>query len=361
MGHPNRVQNTTKSPTRCRGQAPRTQQAYLLVCSLVLSVSCSSLDSKSGTPSWTNSDMGFPDLNVQTDLAPTGDASSQGDLIAAPDVPAADTSTDTESDLAMPAGCPSLAVGPIPDGRWSDFGGFFAKHVDVFGVKIFGSRSVGDPKILHAAGVLAQYLDNDEDCVPDDSQVVQAMIANGAFLAMFFDDREIESSGLFESDILDGFAGQDLYDRETHPEGSSPERGFDATLEEVLHLVTAKGHASVYPNVFGESPGSAIADAMDTARGGRFDSVPQRYPDGAWYHYDDRTCDYRCMVTEYFYWALTAKLNAQNYSGRCEEIAREWELCTPELVRERDPAIWALLSDAANKLPTRLPTGRYRE
>ena len=67
---------------------------------------------------------------------------------------------------------------------------------------------------------------------------------------------------------------------------------FDATLEEVLHLITHAGYAHVYPEVFGEKPGTQIAKAMDQARGGHFRRVPRSYPAGAWYTYDDRSCDY---------------------------------------------------------------------
>ena len=135
--------------------------------------------------------------------------------------------------------------------------------------------------------------------------------------------------------------------------------GFDATLEEVLHLVTSKGYSEVYPSVFGEYPGSQIGDAMDLARGGQFDAVPASYPAGAWYHYDDWTCDYPCQVTEYFYWALTSILGAQSYPGRCEQILVEWEPCTKELVQQMDPAIYSLLTNPEYKLPTVIPDGTY--
>jgi len=127
----------------------------------------------------------------------------------------------------------------------------------------------------------------------------------------------------------------------------------------VLHLVTSRGYSRVYPADLGEQSGSTLTDAMDLARGGHFVSVPTSYPDEAWYHYDDPTCDYECMATEYFYWALTSMLGAQDYPGRCDDIAVEWEPCTRALVESMDPAVFALLSDAAWSLPTVLPDGSY--
>ena len=93
-------------------------------------------------------------------------------------------------------------------------------------------------------------------------------------------------------------------------------------------------------NVFGEVQGSEIANAMDIARGGVFTDIPSSYPEGAWYSYDDRTCDYACQVTEYFYWALTSLLGAQDFPGRYEEISHEWKANTPELVQTMDTAVY---------------------
>jgi len=102
-----------------------------------------------------------------------------------------------------------------------------------------------------------------------------------------------------------------------------------------------------------------LTDAMDLARGGRHVRVPRRYPEEAWYHYDDETCDYPCMATEYVYWALTTLLGAQSEPARCAEIANEWELCTAAALRAGDPAVNELLVDPRYHLPTQLPDGRY--
>ena len=258
-----------------------------------------------------------------------------------------------------PSNKPTFAIGDLPNSM-SALSAFFSKHIDVFGVHVVATTGVPDAKMSHAAHVLAQYLDNDEDGVVDNSAVGEALsnTLGGATLVMFASESEIESSGIFESNAIDQFPAQDLYATETHPEGSGP-AGFDATLEEVLHLVTHYGYSAVYPDVFGEAKGSAIADAMDVARGGYFATVPSSYPPEAWYHYDDTTCEYGCMVTEYFYWALTSILGAQDYPGRCEDIAVEWEPCTPDKVLSMDPTIHALLTDPQYKMPTILPDGTY--
>ena len=158
-----------------------------------------------------------------------------------------------------------------------------------------------------------------------------------------------------------------LYEEETNPSGSR----FDASLEEILHLITMIGYADAYPDVFGEFSGSKVAKLMDEARGGHFEededwdedsgrgngAVPNSYSSDSWYHYDDETCSYACMITEYMYWSLTSILGAQK--DRCSKINGEWELCTKELVDEGDHELYHLLTDPQYKLATILPDGTY--
>jgi hypothetical protein len=232
----------------------------------------------------------------------------------------------------------------------------FAKKIDVFGVTVYATKDVADDKMLHAAGVLAQYLDNNQDGVPDDPLIVQAMARERASLVMAKDEREMRA--LDRSGLPQGWT-QGLWDEETRPGGAS--HGiFDASLEEVLHLVTDAGYSVVYPEAFATKPGSKIAVIMDKARGGRFEEVPEKYPESAWYTYYDKTCKYDCQVAEYFYWALTSILGGQDFPGRLDAIKKEWRLNTRGKVEARDPGVFALLTDPQYHLPTVLPDGDYR-
>lgn len=232
----------------------------------------------------------------------------------------------------------------------------FVKQVTVFGIPVKATASVSNEKLLHAAGVMAEYLDNDEDGTPDNPDVVDQMVEKQAVLMMFGTENEISTVFPNESDSPRN--GQDLYASETHPEG--PQSGaFDASLEEVLHLITHIGYANVYPAVFGEFSGSLVADAMDKARGGSFEEIPAEYPAEAWYTYDDKTCEYSCQVTEYTYWALTSILGAQDYEGRLDEIRQEWRLNTREKVKLGDPDMYDILTDSNYILPGTLPDGNY--
>ena len=235
----------------------------------------------------------------------------------------------------------------------------FPKQVIVFGLKVIATENTSDEKVLHAAKIMAQYLDNDEDGKVDNQAVVDKLISVDATLIMFKDENELDN---FDGDEPDHDHLQLLFDEETIPsfnKNSSNVR-FDASIEEVLHLITHEGYAKVYDNALGELKGSTIADAMDKARGGYFESPPATYPAGAWYSYDDETCEYDCMITEYTYWALTSILGGQSYPGRFNEIGHEWQLNTPERVKTGDPIVYGILTDPQYRLPTVLPDGEYK-
>jgi len=285
-------------------------------------------------------------LPETTPTAPDGPASTPSAPVELPpDVsPAAPIAAASELDLS---------VGSLP-AELAPIAGVFSKHVSVWGVNIVATSATKNAKILHAANVTAQYLDNDADGVPDNQAVVDAMVANGAMLLMAPTVNELENVP-GAGDVFDfvGTGGQDLYGSETAPAGD-----FDAALEEIHHLILNTGWAWVFPDQLAQAKGSAVAVAMDTARGGHFDTIPNPYPEGAWYTYDDETCDYRCMITEYTYWAHTSLLGAQQ--DRRSDIAQEWRLETAAKIRSGDPAVVAILEDSALGLPTVLPDGNYQ-
>ncbi|CAL2102351.1 conserved exported protein of unknown function [Tenacibaculum sp. 190130A14a] len=231
----------------------------------------------------------------------------------------------------------------------------FNRKVVVFGIDIYAVAKVEDAKLLHAANVMAQYLDNNEDGVVDNIKVLEEMKKNKAFLFMWKSESDMNNIN-----PPSGRLGQDLGNEETVPNyvtGGKKGR-FDASLEEVWHIITHAGYSKAYPEVFGENAGTSLTNAMDNARGGSFTSIPNPYPANAWYTYDDTTCTYDCQATEYFYWAMSSILGAQ--TTRLNEIQQEWRLNTKDKVQKTDAAIYGLLTDNQYKFPTELPDGTYK-
>ena len=89
-------------------------------------------------------------------------------------------------------------------------------------------------------------------------------------------------------------------------------------------MITSAGYTPAFPAVFGTSASasSLLTEAMDTARGGKFTSVPASYPAAAWYTYTDTTCTYTCMAVEYIYWAIRSQhtCRCKMQTKRCTNI-----------------------------------------
>ena len=228
----------------------------------------------------------------------------------------------------------------------------FPNQIKVYEVKIIGTEITPPKDIKKAARILKQWLDNDGDEKPDNSLVVNELIENNAILAMGKTENDLEES--FDS-LIDALEAidVDVDNFERSLIGLTSEEPNIAYLEEILHLVTQVGYANAYPEVFGEFKGSRISQAMDVARGGSFKVTPKVYPENSWYLYYDKSCDYSCMITEYFYWSLTSLLGAQ--IDRYDEISEEWELNTPQKM-EKDKLIMEILKDEKYQIPTKLPS-----
>ena len=164
-------------------------------------------------------------------------------------------------------------------------------------------------------------------------------------------------------DFMDNYNGDGvsavLFNFEIDP--SQPGHwGDDASVEEILHTINHVGHVELFPDVFGLNSNSSImSDAMDIARGWQFINIPDEYPEEAWYHYDDWTCDYQCMAIEYLFWCIVSHMGILDDLATCNGIDNEWELCTPELFQFTDVAMFSVLTNLEYKLPQLAPDGNY--
>ena len=241
----------------------------------------------------------------------------------------------------------------------------FGKSVEVFGLRVLATSSVPDAKVLHTANVLAEYLDNDENGSVDQPEVLAKLLGSSnseiATMVLFASENEQESYGNdFETLMRVLERTQNLFADEIFENGSQGD-DRDATLEEVLHLVTDLGWDEAFPEVWGERKGSTLADAMDLARGGYHERVPTQYPDRAWFTYYDDTSDYATQITEYLYWATTTYLGGQDWTGRIHSnYTNEWQPYTRAMLEQTDPAVVSLITSANYNFPTKnLPDGNY--
>ena len=235
----------------------------------------------------------------------------------------------------------------------------FTKYVDVLGCfSIYAESSISDVKVLHAAAVAAELLDNDENGIVDDPLIETKLYNKQAFTPIFSYEGSNAENLLFNNYQGDGVSAV-LYNDEIDPTQTGY-WGSDASVEEIIHTINHVGHTNVYPNAFSLQPNSSImSTAMDIARGGQFINTPNTYPASAWYHYDDWTCDYECMMIEYMYWAIISYMGILDDPQTANGIANEWEPYNALLLQNMDVLMYALITDSQYKLPLSAPDGNY--
>ena len=235
----------------------------------------------------------------------------------------------------------------------------FTKYVDVLGCfSIYAESTISDAKVLHAAAVAAELLDNNEDGIVDDPLIETQLISKNALMPLFSAEGSSVENTFFVNYNGDGVSAV-LYNNEIDPTQTG-HWGDDATVEEIMHTINHVGHTNVYPSAFSMGPNSSlISAAMDVARGGQFMTIPNPYPAAAWYHYDDWTCDYECMAIEYIYWALVSYMGILDDPQTASGIANEWEPYNAALLQSMDVLMYALITDPSYKLPLLAPDGNY--
>jgi hypothetical protein len=204
-----------------------------------------------------------------------------------------------------------------PPSQWSSMSTTFPQHCAPFGISIFGLPSNRFPrdKFLHVCNMMAQFLDNDQDGCADDINVVKMIRLNQAGLLLMDVENEadlnnvassFDESTLFASKVIPSCSGS-----------SETATCKDETIEEALDLIYEYGVSLFYSDEFGQCYDgnlqalSEIQVQMDIARGGHFPTVPTSYPAGAVFHLNEPSCDYDCMTSEFFYYALTSLLGGQ--------------------------------------------------
>jgi hypothetical protein len=242
----------------------------------------------------------------------------------------------------------------------------FKMFVEVFGLYVAAPSSAPKEYVTHSANVLAEYIDNNADGLPDDAAVLEHLKHHGFLVPVWeMSTREQFNQTRRRTECEGGvsLAASMYYDEDQWAIGGIESAGkWDTNLEEIWHIVS-NGWYATYPEFFGDEPSksSKLADAMDAARGGRFFAVPDKYSDNAWYSYDDDTCDYPCQIHEYFYWILMANIGALDpvLTSKCADSAREWNVCNQSELEKVDTLAFNLLNNHGFNLPTNIPNGKY--
>ena len=83
----------------------------------------------------------------------------------------------------------SFKITAVPEGKNKIFKNQFTQHINVFGVRVFGTAKTPPQKLRHIAVILAEYLDNDENGKPDNIKVLNELLKRDAFMAVTENER----------------------------------------------------------------------------------------------------------------------------------------------------------------------------
>ena len=151
--------------------------------------------------------------------------------------------------------------------------------VEVFGVPMFAPAEWNYTMLNHAASILGELIDNDNDGCADDLNVLNKLVEPRKCLAgenckvchmlVNSDDDMDDGTAILEAAGYIAATAQWL--GETIPQCSGlnfTPTCCDASIEEIFHLVTSQGHSFAYPGIFGNKwrSHSSLTDAMDIAR-----------------------------------------------------------------------------------------------
>ncbi len=241
---------------------------------------------------------------------------------------------------------------------------------------------MSDAKLLHAANVTAELLDNDENGTVDNTCVVAKLNDLSTYVTMYnTDSSEFNTDTMVDAEVtkMTSLGANETVDN------YADNVSHDASIEEIFHLITQYGYSNVYPTVFGESNTSTatMAQAMDVARGS---TTPQRdlsagdnstgwdynntdcstagsvdntSNDKAWYFYADKTADYQTMQTEYMYWSVSSKFGMHDSAAGLTKASTEWCPNTKAKLLAQDPTIYNLIDNSTYAFPTVLPNASY--
>ena len=93
----------------------------------------------------------------------------------------------------------------------------FTKYVDVLGCfSIYAESSIPDAKVLHAAAVAAELLDNDEDGIVDDP-LIETQISNENALMPIFSSEGSSAENIFFNNYNGNGVSAVLYKNEIDP------------------------------------------------------------------------------------------------------------------------------------------------
>jgi len=276
----------------------------------------------------------------------------------------------------------------------------FKWQTNVFGIKIVATQKAKS-KLQHAAQVLAELLDNDNDGCPDDAKAYKALVkgydqsGSGRFskpILLITDTMDGPSKHLGDNyhSVLEKagyYQGQTVSFVEIHPKCTKAKTFYynkmegdcyDSVQEEWSHFIHSMGYVPAWPTYFDQKwydsgKTSNLTRALDVARGGRTKKVFAKqslYPASAWYRFATDSCQYNCQAIEYLWWGYlsysgtAAGLDYKDYRGETSRYKKEFKHLKKADLMKYDKLLTKIFQDSENgktlyKIPFRAVHGSY--
>lgn len=238
----------------------------------------------------------------------------------------------------------------------------FTKYVRVFGIPLLGTNEVDDSKLSHAAKLLAEYIDNDKDGIPDNVAsltkllnytVILGFLGGSSESEFFWNERYLKvASAPFREQFVCNIHFFEQWNSEVVPSfykhlndtDKCRQRSmidFDWTLWYFPFTLTYYGYFDIMSN----KTKAAIELAMKKASSSEI--FQPKYPD-----------DEEMEMAEFFAWSLITTLSALNCSCESKEIQEFWKICTSKDLYDFDKN-WYEALDKISFLSKILPSGNY--
>ena len=203
-----------------------------------------------------------------------------------------------------------------------------ATEIEVFGVHV-ASNDAPNGELETVTEMLRGLLDADGNERADAPLVEAELTGDAVTVLVTLSDRFIsEYDPASATLVLGGVASADRM----------------KTMRHIDALIYRHGWSKVFDSLYGIRVGSDLAYAMDQARGGQFDEVPETYPAHAWYTQSREGCAYRCQLIEYFFHVHMTLLGEYEDDEACLALLGVWRTCTPEALNARDPLAYRALT-----------------
>ena len=124
------------------------------------------------------------------------------------------------------------------------------KFINVFGVYVISHDSIPEEYPIHTAKILAEFIDNDLDGIPDDMNVINSLTENNYVVPVWTEylrDKHFSSQRGTSCEDNIGYAASMYFNVDTFALKGMIEDGiFDVNIEEVWHVVS-RGWYDAYP------------------------------------------------------------------------------------------------------------------